>query len=51
MGNLHYIIALVMIIIWAISYFFFHAGGSIHMLLLIAVFAIILRLIQGSKVF
>lgn len=49
MGNLLYAIAVILIIIWAIGLLGFHAGGIIHLLLVIAVIAIILRLIQGKK--
>lgn len=51
MGNLLYTIAVILIIIWAIGYLGFQSGGIIHVLLVIAVIAIILRLIQGKKVF
>jgi Family of unknown function (DUF5670) len=50
MGNLLYIIAVILIIGWLVGFFAFHAGGLIHALLVIAVIAIILRLIQGKKV-
>jgi hypothetical protein len=49
MGNLLYTIAVVLVIIWAISFLGFHAGGLIHILLVIAVIAILLRLIQGKN--
>jgi hypothetical protein len=50
MGNLLYIIAVVLIILWAIGYVGFNAGGLIHILLVIALVAVILRVIQGRKV-
>lgn len=50
MGNLLYIIAVILIIGWLVGFFAFHAGGLIHALLVIAVIAIILRLIQGKKI-
>lgn len=50
MGNLLYTIAVILVIIWAIGYLGFAAGGIIHILLVIAAIAIILRLIQGRKV-
>jgi hypothetical protein len=50
MGNLLYTIAVILVIAWLIGMVGFHAGGLIHVLLVIAVIAIILRLIQGSKV-
>jgi hypothetical protein len=49
MGNLLYTIAVVLVIIWAVSFLGFHAGGLIHILLVIAVIAILLRLIQGKN--
>jgi len=49
MGNLLYIIAVVLIISWAIGFIGYHAGGLIHILLVIAIIAVILRVIQGKK--
>jgi hypothetical protein len=49
MGNLLYIIAVVLIILWALGFFAYNAGGVIHILLIIAVIAILLRVIQGRK--
>lgn len=51
MGNLLYTIAVILIIIWAIGFLGFHAGGIIHILLVIAIVVVLLRLIQGRKVF
>jgi hypothetical protein len=50
MGNLLYIVAVVLIIAWAIGFIGYSMGGVIHILLVIAVIAIILRLIQGRRV-
>jgi len=49
MGNLLYIIAVILVIAWLIGFLGFHAGGIIHILLVIAVVAILLRVIQGQK--
>ncbi len=49
MGNLLYAIAVILIIIWAIGFLGYHSGGIIHLLLVIAVIAIILRVIQGRR--
>lgn len=49
MGNLLYAIAVVLIIIWAIGFLGYNSGGLLHLLLVIAVIAILLRLIQGKK--
>jgi hypothetical protein len=50
MGNLLYVVAVVLLIAWAIGFVGFNAGGIIHVLLVIAVIAIILRVIQGRRV-
>ncbi len=47
MGSLLYIIAVILIIGWLLGFFVFNAGSIIHILLVIAVIAIILRLIRG----
>jgi hypothetical protein len=39
----------ILIIGWAIGFFAFSAGSIIHILLVIALIAIILRIIQGRK--
>jgi hypothetical protein len=51
MSNLLYIIAVILIIAWAIGFIGYHAGGIIHILLVIAVIAIIVRVIQGRRIF
>lgn len=48
MGNLLYIIAVILVIAWAIGFLGFHAGGIIHILLVIAIIAVILKVIRGS---
>jgi hypothetical protein len=50
MGNLLYVVAVILIIAWAIGFFAFSVGGIIHVLLVIAVIAILFRIISGRKV-
>ncbi len=50
MGNLLYTIAIVLIIIWAIGFFAYSLGAIIHVLLVIAVIAVLLRVIQGDRI-
>jgi Family of unknown function (DUF5670) len=50
MGNILYAIAVILVIAWAIGFLGYAAGGLIHILLVIAIIAIILRVIQGRKV-
>jgi hypothetical protein len=49
MGNLLYVVAVILVIIWAISFLGgYYTGGIIHVLLVIAVIAILLKLINRS---
>jgi hypothetical protein len=49
MGNLLYIIAVILVIIWAISFLGgFYSGGIIHVLLVIAIIVVLLRVIRGN---
>jgi hypothetical protein len=50
MGNLLYLIAVILIIFWAVGFFAYSAGGIIHVLLVIAIIAILLRVIQGDRI-
>jgi hypothetical protein len=50
MGNLLYVIAVILIIAWAIGFIGYSVGGLIHVLLVIALVAVILRVIQGRKI-
>lgn len=47
MGTLLYLIAIVLIILWALGFFVYSAGALIHLLLVIAIIAILLRIIRG----
>lgn len=51
MGNLLYIIAAILIIAWAIGFIGYSAGGLIHVLLVIALIAIVIKILQGRKIF
>ncbi|CAM3716044.1 lmo0937 family membrane protein [Flavobacterium saliperosum] len=48
MQNLLYMVAVVLIILWALGFFVYSTGNIIHILLVIAVIAILLRLIKGK---
>lgn len=50
MGSLLYIIAVILIIAWLIGFVGYSAGGLIHILLVLALIAVILRIIQGRRV-
>ena len=49
MGNLLYIIAVILVIAWAIGFLGYQAGGIIHILLVIAIIAVLIRVISGNK--
>ena len=49
MGNLLYIIAVILVIGWAIGFIGYGAGSLIHILLVIAVIAVLLNIIQGRR--
>jgi hypothetical protein len=44
-----YIIAIILLIGWLLGFFVFSASGIIHVLLVIAIIAILLRVIQGRN--
>jgi hypothetical protein len=48
MGNLLYLIAVILVIAWAIGFLGYHAGGLIHILLVLAVISILLKLIRKT---
>lgn len=49
MGNILYIIAVILIIGWAVGFFGYNATGIIHVLLVIAVIAVLLNIIRGTR--
>ena len=49
MGNLLYVIAVILVIVWIFGAFVSPFGGSlIHILLVIAIVAILLKVIRGA---
>jgi hypothetical protein len=49
MGNLLYVIAVILIIGWVLGFFVYSAGSLIHILLVLAIIAVLLRLISGNR--
>lgn len=49
MGGLLYLIAVILIIGWLLGFFVYSAGGLIHILLVIAIVAILLQVIRGAR--
>ena len=50
MGNLLYVIAVILVLGWAIGFIGYSAGGIIHILLVIAIIAVVFRLIRGDRI-
>ena len=50
MGNLLYTVAVILLIAWLIGLVGFQLGGFIHILLVIAIIAILFRVIQGRRI-
>ncbi len=51
MGNLLYVVAVILVIAWLIGFIGYSTGGIIHILLVIAVIAILLNVIRGRRAF
>ena len=50
MNNLLYIIAIILLIGWVLGAFVFTLGKLIHILLVLAIIAILVRVIRGDRV-
>jgi hypothetical protein len=50
MSNLLYIIAVILLIGWVLGAFVFSVGNVIHILLVLAIIAILVRIIKGDSV-
>jgi len=50
MGNLLYIIAVILVIAWIIGWRSYPDNNLIHILLVIAIVAVLLRVIRGGRV-
>jgi hypothetical protein len=49
MGNLLYLIAVILIIGWLLGFFVYGASGLIHALLVIAIIAVLINIIRGGS--
>jgi len=50
MGNLLYLLAVIILVAWAIGFIGYSAGGIIHVLLIIALISVLLGIIQGRRI-
>lgn len=44
-------ILIILVVLWALGFFALHVGGLVHVLLVIALVVLIIRLLQGRKIF
>ena len=49
MGNLLYFIAVILILGWLVGFFAYGASALIHTLLVIAIIAVLVNIISGSR--
>jgi uncharacterized membrane protein len=49
MRNLLYTIAVILIITWLVGVIGYNAGGIIHVLLVLAIVAVLVRMMRGEK--
>lgn len=49
MGNLLYVIAVILVISWLVGFFAYGASGLIHVLLVLAVISVLMSVIRGSN--
>ncbi|HEX5167877.1 MAG TPA: lmo0937 family membrane protein [Cyclobacteriaceae bacterium] len=48
MGNILYIVAVILVIAWAIGFLGYNAGGLIHILLVLALISVLFRIIKRT---
>lgn len=49
MGNILYLVAVLLVIFWALGFFVYSIGSLIHILLIIAIIAVLMRIISGKQ--
>lgn len=49
MGNILYVIAVVLVIAWLIGFLGYAAGGLVHVLLVLAIIAVLVNVIGGNR--
>jgi hypothetical protein len=50
MRNLLYVLAAILVVAWVVGYYGTNAGNVIHILLVIAAVAVLIRVIRGQRV-
>lgn len=49
-SDILYVIAIMFVVIWAINYFAYDAGNIIHILLGLAIIAVLIRIIKRNSI-
>ncbi|MCS3801606.1 lmo0937 family membrane protein [Niastella sp. OAS944] len=49
MRNLLYIVAVILVVGWLVGFLGYHASGAIHLLLVLAIIAVLVNILQGKK--
>lgn len=49
MGNLLYVVVVILVVGWAIGFFAFNLGNIIHVLLVLAVIALLFRIFSNRR--
>ncbi|WP_140486467.1 MULTISPECIES: lmo0937 family membrane protein [Flavobacterium] len=49
MGNILYLTAVLLVVFWALGFFVYSIGSLIHILLVIAIIAVLMRIISGKQ--
>lgn len=49
MQNFLYTVAVLLVVLWALGFFVYNLGAFIHLALIVAVLAVILRMIGGPE--
>jgi hypothetical protein len=50
MRSLLYIVALILVIGWLVGFIGYRAGGAFHLLLVLAIVAVLINVMQGKKI-
>ena len=50
MGNLLYLVAVILVIMWLVGFYGYGVGGLIHTLIVIAIIAVLFNIIGGRRI-
>lgn len=50
MGNLLYLVAVILVVGWAVGFYGYSTGGLIHILLVLALISVLFQVIAGRRI-